>query len=131
VKLPLLVTVPHGGRDVPPEAASCLLGFPEIAEDGDTWSRELYALGDQVNRYVDTQVPRAVVDLNRAPDDLPPANPDGVVKTCTVNGTQVWPDATGPDPELVRLLLDRYHAPWHQAVSAAASEPGLELEEEE
>lgn len=125
--LPVLVTVPHGGCKLPPEAASCLLALRDIALDGDTWSRELYAFGDHVNQYLDTSVPRAVVDLNRALDDLPPVNPDGVVKTRTVSGTQVWPDTAGPGPDLTRLLLERYHAPWHQAVSAAASVSGLVL----
>ncbi len=125
--LPVLVTVPHGGSELPPEAASCLLTPQQIALDGDTWSRELYAFSDQVSACLDTRIPRAVVDLNRAPDDLPPANPDGVVKTRTVNGNQVWPDAKGPGSELTRLLLERYHAPWHRAVTVAAAAPGLAL----
>ena len=125
--VPILVTVPHGGTAVPPEASGCRLSPYEIALDGDTWSRDLYGLGGHVAAFLDTAVPRAVVDLNRAPVDLPPDNPDGVVKTITVDGTQVWPDPEGPGPRLTRILLDRHHAPWHQAVMATATRTDLVL----
>jgi formiminoglutamase len=127
MKIPILVTVPHGGDELPPEASTCLLNPYEIARDGDTWARHLYDLQDHVLAFIDTSVPRAVVDLNRAPDDVPSANPDGVVKTVTVDGTQVWPNPLGPDPELTQELLDRYHAPWHGAVARASSAPGISL----
>lgn len=127
MKLPVLVTVPHGGLDLPPEAASCLLSPYEIALDGDTWSIDLYAFGERVYQWISTSVPRAIVDLNRAPDDLPPANPDGVVKSRTVDGTRVWPDIAGPRPELTRILLTQHYAPWHDAVIAAARTAGLVL----
>lgn len=125
--LPVLVTVPHGGRGVPPEAASCLLSPYEIALDGDTWASELYAFDESVYQCIGTSIPRAIVDLNRAPDDLPPANPDGVVKSRTVDGTRIWPNVAGPGPELTRILLERYHAPWHETVTRAANAPGLVL----
>ena len=48
MKLPILVTNPHGGRDLPPEAASCLLSPYELALDGDTWSSDLYAFGERL-----------------------------------------------------------------------------------
>ncbi|KPJ60878.1 MAG: hypothetical protein AMJ46_04040 [Latescibacteria bacterium DG_63] len=127
MRMPVLVTVPHGGSKPPPEASTCLLTPHQIALDGDTWARNLYDLGDHVVAFLDTSVPRAVVDLNRAPDDLPPKNPDGVVKTVTVDGTQVWRDPTGPDSNLTRVLLDRHYAPWHEAVTEASSMPGLVL----
>ncbi len=127
MKLPVLVTVPHGGRDLPPEATSCLLSPYEIALDGDTWSSDLYAFGDRVHGCIKTDIPRAVVDLNRAPNDLPPTNPDGVVKSRTVDGTRIWPDIAGPGSQLTQLLINRYYTPWHDAVCAAAAAPGLVL----
>ena len=84
--IPILVTVPHGGMRLPPEASECRLSPLEVVLDGDTWSRDLYNLRDHVAAFLDTEIPRAVIDLNRAPVDLPPVNPDGVVKTITVDG---------------------------------------------
>jgi N-formylglutamate deformylase len=127
MRLPVLITVPHGGTDLPPEASACLLTPHQIALDGDTWARRLYDLQDEVLGFKDTTVPRAVIDLNRAPNDLPPANPDGVVKAVAVDGTRVWPEPAGPRPELTRTLLERYHTPWHEAVAAVSSVPGLAL----
>jgi N-formylglutamate deformylase len=125
--LPILVTVPHGGIACPPEAAVCRLSSYQFALDGDTWVRELFDLRGAVAAFMDTPVPRAVIDLNRAPEDRPPANPDGVVKSVTVDGTQVWPEQNGPPADLTELLIDRYHTPWHQEVAAQSASPGLVL----
>lgn len=37
--LPLLISVPHGGLEVPPEVSNyCLLDLPALLKDGDTWA---------------------------------------------------------------------------------------------
>ncbi len=127
MKVPVLITVPHGGRELPAEASTCLLSPHQIALDSDTWARELYDLRSDVLAFFDTSVPRAIVDLNRAPGDVPPANLDGVIKTETVNGTQVWPNPLGPGPELIHTLLERHYTPWHEAVRNASARPGIAL----
>jgi formiminoglutamase len=123
MKLPLLLTVPHGGTKPPPEARECLLSSLEIAVDGDTWSRELYALEDSVTQLIDTEIPRAIVDLNRSPEDTGRA--DGVVKEVTVDGTQVWKSSKGPQENLAQTLIDKYHRPWHQKVHRASMSEGV------
>lgn len=49
----------------------------------------------------------AIVDVNRAPGDLPPHNPDGVVKTVTVEKKLVWSDANILNSEFVDTLLSK------------------------
>ena len=81
MKLPVLLSVPHGGLEVPSEVAHiCALTPKEIAEDGDEGARELYDLENHVAGFVDTDVARAIIDLNRAEDDF---SKDGVIKTHT------------------------------------------------
>ena len=81
MSLPLLLSVPHAGVEVPAEAeAHCILTPAQIAADGDEGAAEIYALADKVEGHITTHVARAIVDLNRAPDDF---GPDGVVKTRT------------------------------------------------
>ena len=57
---------------------------------------------------------RAIVDVNRASDDRAPANPDGVVKTVTTDGTPVYREGMFPDDALVEDLLQRYYFPYHE-----------------
>jgi formiminoglutamase len=49
-------------------------------------------------------IARAIVDVNRAPDDRAPKNPDGVVKAVTVNGTSVYKEGMLPDDALIEEL---------------------------
>lgn len=110
MRLPLLVSVPHAGTGVPPEVAGyCALTPEQIAADGDEGAAAVYALAEAVDGHVTTGVARAVVDLNRAPDDF---GPDGVVKTHTCWEVPVWEP---PLPsELAAALIDRHWRPYHE-----------------
>jgi formiminoglutamase len=92
----------------------------DILRDGDTWSRQLYDLLGHVVSYADTDIARAALDINRSPDDRPPDNPDGVVKSVTADGVQVWEDPAGLSPELADLIVNEYHRPYHEGIKNAA-----------
>lgn len=117
-KLPLLISVPHAGLDIPPEVAALNRLTPqEIAEDGDVGAREIYGpLESQVAAFHTSDIARAFVDLNRAEDDI---RKDGVVKTHTCWDVPVY--RTALSPGLIETLLDRYHRPYHQRLTALAS----------
>lgn len=118
--LPLLISVPHGGLRVPPEVEPlCRLDLPALLRDGDTWAGHLYAMESRVRALYRFPVARAVVDVNRAPGDVPPGNPDGVVKTVTVEGEPVWQDAGGLSREQAEILLERYYYPYHRRLERA------------
>ena len=113
MRLPLLLSVPHAGTDVPPEAQPyCVLTPEEIEADGDEGAAEIYALADAVDGHITASVARAIVDLNRSPDDF---RADGVVKTHTCWEVPVY--SQFPPPEVVGALLDRYWHPYHQQLS--------------
>ncbi len=114
-KLPMLISVPHGGMTVPEDLqGKCLIDVNGILMDSDTCARELYDFKDLVEEYVDTDIARLVVDMNRSQNDLPPSNPDGVVKTISVTGQQVWNQPSGLSQQDIRHLLQQYHTPYHQ-----------------
>lgn len=111
--LPLLLSVPHAGLWVPPEARPyCVLTDREIAEDGDEGAAEVYSLKTEVAEFVTTDVARAIVDLNRAEDDR---RPDGVVKTHTCWNVPVYEEF--PPDDVVEQLLSRYYRPYHARLS--------------
>lgn len=115
--LPLLLSVPHAGLEIPPEVAELNLLTPkEIAEDGDEGAAAIYLpLERRVTKLVTTPIARAYVDMNRAEGDI---WKDGVVKTHTC-----WDRPIYPRPlyeEEIEPLMARYHRPYHRALSEAA-----------
>ncbi|RMD63414.1 MAG: N-formylglutamate amidohydrolase, partial [Planctomycetota bacterium] len=118
MSLPLLLSVPHAGLRVPDEVRDlCLLTPEQIRRDGDEQADEIYLpLRDHVAALVTTDVARAIVDVNRAPDDR---RPDGVVKTHTCWNEPVWRRPLSD--RTVARLLRRYHQPYHDALRREAA----------
>ena len=115
-KLPILLSVPHAGYQVPPEAAAySRLTADEIVADGDEGAADVYDLKEHVTGFVTTEIARAIVDVNRAEDDR---SPDGVVKTATCWLVPVY--STFPPPSVVETLLERYYRPYHARLAALA-----------
>ena len=116
MKLPLLLSVPHAGLRVPPEAEPyCILTPRQIAADGDEGAAGIYALESDVVAYQTTAVARAIVDLNRASDDR---GPDGVVKTHTCWNVPVY--RSFPPGDVVESLLQLYYWPYQRELSRLA-----------
>lgn len=124
--LPLVLSIPHGGTRTPPELADRVDAGPaDVFADGDAFTPEIYDVGTLVAHVQAAEVARAFVDLNRAPDDRPPKNADGVVKTATCYGVPMYREAL--DAALVEEVLDRYYHPYHAALAEAARRPGMWL----
>lgn len=113
MKLPILVSVPHAGLRVPDEVSDrCILTAEEVLLDSDEFAAEIYDIAPDVTGFVTTDVARAIVDLNRAPDDR---RKDGVVKTHTCWDAPVY--RSGLQEDLVQVLLSRYYHPYHAELS--------------
>ena len=120
--LPLLISVPHAGRVVPPEVADlCLLTPQEIDADGDQGAAEIYhPLQEHVVAFKTTPVARAVVDMNRAEDDR---RTDGIIKTHTCWNVPIY--RAYPSEQMIERLLENHYRPYHRALSTTA--PGILL----
>lgn len=115
--LPIIVSVPHAGLEVPPEVAEQSILTPaEIAADGDVGAAEIYAISEHAQHFVTASIARAFVDLNRAEDDI---RADGVVKTHTCWNEPVYREPLAAD--LVETLLERYHRPYHRRLTELAA----------
>lgn len=116
--LPLLISVPHAGLRVPPEAEPYAATSPdEILADGDGGAGAIYDIDTHARAFVTTDIARAIVDMNRAPDDV---RKDGVVKTHTCWDVPVYRE---PLPTSVAArLIDRYHRPYHERLRALATD---------
>ena len=110
MKLPFLISVPHAGLTVPSEVKKiCQLTKEEIIEDGDKGAADIYyPLKNKVKGFVTTDVARAIVDMNRAEEDI---IKDGVIKTHTCWDVQVY--RTFPSAEIIEILFEKYYRPYH------------------
>ena len=81
-KLPILLIIPHGGRQVPDE----LSGYEQIDEFGifiesDVYANEIFNFDNTITK-VSTVISRLFVDCDRSPKMIPPLSEDedGVIK---------------------------------------------------
>lgn len=126
IKLPLLISVPHGGYDIPLELEPYVsLNHLDIFPDSDPYTRSIYALKNDVLYYHDTNTARAIIDLNRSEDDLPPNNKDGVIKSHTIFGKQIYREGYQPDSSAINKLLQRYYYPYHNRLITDLEDPYL------
>ncbi len=122
--LPLLLSVPHAGLDIPDELREFnALTDDEIAADGDVGAAEIYAYADEVAHLVTTPIARAFIDINRAPDDV---RKDGVVKSHTCWDVPVWKQR--PDDALFAEVIERYHAPYHARLAGLAGKTAVAVD---
>jgi formiminoglutamase len=126
---PILLSIPHGGTEVPVEIRDRVtISAKDQFEDSDAFSQEIYSLGSDVIAQVQSLVARVFVDMNRAEDDRPPDNPDGIVKTQTCHGKTVYLPGRELGDASIRQILDVYYFPYHQSiVTALAEHSGLQL----
>jgi len=126
--LPFLVSVPHGGDQIPGEIAEkIVLTRHDIFWDSDAFTRQIYGVSDLVDGFIEASVARAGVDLNRAEDDLPPANPDGVVKRKTCLAVDLYERGALPTAADTQSLIEQHYRPYHSRLRELCSQEGLEL----
>jgi N-formylglutamate deformylase len=124
MKLPLYISVPHAGTDVPSEVRSlCALRREDILADRDAGADLIYfPLQKYVAGFTRTDIARSLIDLNRAPDDI---GGNGVIKSHTCWKVPVY--RTFPPKKMIQTLLDRYYFPYHAKLSAGGNSSSTRL----
>ena len=123
-RVPLLISLPHVGTEIPPEIGERLVPRALISEDSDWHLERLYrplasALGASliVPRYS-----RYVVDLNRPPDDQPlypgVSGGTGLVPTRFFTDDPLYRDGAEPDAADIAARHEAYWKPYHAALAA-------------
>ena len=127
-RYPFLVSVPHGGLEVPDEVAECLLlSSDDLARLSDPATIDLFSYRERVVAWSAVQVSRMVVDVNRSPFDVPPRRSDGVVKVRTIEGRPVYRPGQEPSIEGVhRLMMDHYF-PFHEGIDRLLDEENVRI----
>lgn len=119
---PLLVSLPHAGRVIPPAVAARLVPRALAVEDTDWHLERLYdfvpALGASL---LVPHYSRYVIDLNRPREDTPMyagANNTGLVPVTFSSGEPLYRDGAVPGSEDVGERVAAYWQPYHDALAA-------------
>ena len=119
---PLLVSIPHDGRELPDDVAARMSAAGRALPDTDWHVAQLYdfvtSLGAGVLR---ARYSRYVVDLNRPADDAalyPGQVATGLCPERTFAGDAIYADGAGVDDAERARRVERYWRPYHERLAA-------------
>ncbi|SDV50705.1 N-formylglutamate deformylase [Chitinasiproducens palmae] len=120
-RLPLLISIPHLGREIPPDVAAQLQPHASVLSDTDWHLDRLYAFADTLGASVlSARYSRYVVDLNRPASGeslYPGQTTTGLFPTETFRGEPLYLDPAGPDARSSAERLSRYWQPYHDKLA--------------
>jgi N-formylglutamate deformylase len=121
-KLPLLVSIPHAGIDIPDEVASVLAPCALARADTDWHLPELYAFAEEMGAgLLAARWSRYTIDLNRSPEDTnlyPGLDTTGLCPVDTFGHERLYQEGREPDVAEVQRRLRRYWQPYHEQLRA-------------
>jgi N-formylglutamate deformylase len=121
-KVPLLVSMPHVGTDIPDDIAARLAPCALAKADTDWHLAELYGFAAEMGAStLAARWSRYVIDLNRPPEDsnlYPGLDTTGLCPVDTFGRERLYQEGMGPTEAEVQQRLERYWRPYHQQLRA-------------
>ncbi len=119
--LPLLVSVPHAGTQIPPDLRHALTDKALEVEDTDWHLEKLYAFATDLGAsMIAPTYSRYVIDLNRPPDNqpmYPGSNNTELCPTRAFTGESIY-KVSPPDLAEIERRTALYRQPYHTALAA-------------
>jgi N-formylglutamate amidohydrolase len=119
--IPLLVSVPHDGRQLAPGQEERMTEVARALPDTDWHVRELYSFAADLGAsIIAANYSRYVVDLNRPASDEPLYENQvatGVCPRMTFAGQDIYLDGDSPDDKEVQKRIEQYWKPYHEKIS--------------
>lgn len=119
--LPLLVSIPHAGTQVPPEIAQRLSEPARAVPDTDWHVEKLYAFAARMGACVlKANYSRYVVDLNRPTDGAllyPGQRETGLCPLMTFADVPLYAPGDEPGADEVAARVERYWKPYHDTLA--------------
>jgi N-formylglutamate deformylase len=121
-RLPLLVSFPHAGTDIPPAIERRMTAAALLRADTDWHLPRLYAFAREMG--ASTLVPRCsryVIDLNRPPEDTslyPGQDTTGLIPVDTFRKQPIYLPGEEPGPAEIAERRELYWKPYHDALEA-------------
>ena len=121
-RVPLLVSLPHAGTQIPEFVGACLQPRALQSEDTDWHLERLYGFVLQLGAsLIVPRYSRYLIDLNRPPDDAPlyaNANTTGLCPARFFSGEPLYREGQEPDQAAVQERLLHVWRPYHDALEA-------------
>jgi N-formylglutamate deformylase len=120
--LPLLVSMPHVGTDIPDDVAATLMPCAAARADTDWHLPELYGFAEEMGASrLSARWSRYLIDLNRPPENTnlyPGQDTTGLCPVDTFGRERLYRDGMEPDDAEVRRRLELYWRPYHEQLRA-------------
>jgi N-formylglutamate deformylase len=118
--IPLLVSIPHAGTDIPPDIARRMTPAALLRADTDWHLPRLYAFAHEMGAsMLVPRYSRYVIDLNRPPEDdnlYPGQDTTGLIPLDSFRKEPLYLPGTEPDDAEIAERRTRYWAPYHEAL---------------
>lgn len=116
-KIPLLISIPHLGTEIPSEVRAQLTDIASVMADTDWHLDRLYEFAADMGASVlGARYSRYVIDLNRPSTGeslYPGQTTTGLCPTETFRGEALYPREHAPDSSEVQRRLNAYWHPYH------------------
>jgi N-formylglutamate deformylase len=116
-QLPLLVSMPHVGTDIPDDVAARLAPCAQSRADTDWHLAELYGFAQEIGASaLSARWSRYLIDLNRPPEDsnlYPGLDTTGLCPVDTFGREALYLPGRAPTGDEVQRRLARYWQPYH------------------
>jgi N-formylglutamate deformylase len=120
--IPMLVSMPHVGTDIPDDIAARLTPQALAKPDTDWHLVQLYGfLREMGASTLSARWSRYVIDLNRPPENAnlyPGLDTTGLCPVDTFGREPLYRDGQAPDEAQVKQRLERYWRPYHNQLRA-------------
>ncbi len=121
-KLPVLVSIPHAGTELPAEIAASMTESARRLPDTDWFVDRLYELPVlRETSLIVARTSRYVIDLNRPPSNeslYPGQNTTGLCPLIQFDGTPLYREGTEPTAEEITSRIKGYWQPYHEQIRA-------------
>jgi N-formylglutamate deformylase len=120
--IPLLVSMPHAGTDIPDDIAARLTPAALARADTDWQLPQLYAMAEEMGAStVAARWSRYTIDLNRPPENTnlyPGLDTTGLCPVDTFAREPLYLAGGAPDEAEIQARLARYWQPYHDTLRA-------------
>lgn len=121
-RTPLLLSIPHSGRDLPQAIERTLQSSWLARCDTDWWVEQLYGFAEELDATIlCTRLSRTVIDVNRDPSGkslYPGRATTELCPTTTFAGEPLYRAGESPDAQAIAERRRAYFEPYHATLAA-------------